>query len=140
NDFRDMIARFPEGLRKPLIDNAIKLLDNNHEAVRQATNVTLDSFLDQGLMNAQALLVLDLEKCTRCDECTKACSDSHSGVTRLIREGLRFDKWLVASSCRSCLDPYCLVGCPVDSIHRRGSREIRIENWCIGCGNCATNC
>ena len=91
-------------------------------------------------MEARSLLVLDLEKCTRCDECTKACSDSHSGVTRLIREGLRFDKWLVASSCRSCLDPYCLVGCPVDSIHRRGSREIRIENWCIGCGNCATNC
>jgi len=43
-------------------------------------------------MEAQSLLVLDLEKCTRCDECTKACSDSHSGVTRLIREGLRFDQ------------------------------------------------
>ena len=41
-------------------------------------------------MNAQSLLVLDLEKCTRCDECTRACSDSHNGVTRLIREGLRF--------------------------------------------------
>jgi len=35
-------------------------------------------------MNAQSLLVLDLEKCTRCDECTKACADSHDGVTRLI--------------------------------------------------------
>ena len=49
--------------------------------------------------------MLDLEKCTRCDECTKACADAHDGVTRLIREGLRFDKYLVASSCRSCLDP-----------------------------------
>ena len=70
-------------------------------------------------MNAQSLLVLDLEKCTRCDECTKACADAHDGVTRLIREGLRFDKFLVASSCRSCLDPYCMVGCPVGSIRRR---------------------
>ena len=69
-------------------------------------------------MNAQSLLVLDLEKCTRCDECTKACADTHDGVTRLIREGLRFDKFLVASSCRSCLDPYCMVGCPVNSIRR----------------------
>ena len=84
--------------------------------------------------------MLDLEKCTRCDECTKACSDSHDHVTRLIREGLRFDKYLVASSCRSCLDPYCMVGCPVGSIRRRESREIIIEDWCIGCGKCAENC
>ena len=91
-------------------------------------------------MNAQSLLVLDLEKCTRCDECTKACADTHEGVTRLIREGLRFDKFLVASSCRSCLDPYCMVGCPVGSIRRRDTREIIIEDWCIGCGKCAENC
>jgi Fe-S-cluster-containing hydrogenase component 2 len=101
---------------------------------------SLGDFLDQGLMNAQSLLVLDLEKCTRCDECTKACADTHQGVTRLIREGLRYDKFLVASSCRSCLDPYCMVGCPVGSIRRRSSREIIIEDWCIGCGLCAENC
>ncbi len=79
-------------------------------------------------------------KCTRCDECTKACSDTHQGVTRLIREGLRFDKFLVASSCRSCLDPYCMIGCPVGSIRRKLTSEIVIENWCIGCGLCAENC
>ena len=101
----------------------------------------LRDFLDQGLMGAQSLLVLDLVKCTRCDECTKACSDTHGGITRLIREGLRFDKYLVASSCRSCNDPVCLVGCPVDAIHRRpGSNEIWIESTCIGCGKCAENC
>jgi len=57
-----------------------------------------------------------------------------------VREGLRFDKYLVASSCRSCLDPYCMVGCPVDSIHRGPSREMIIEDWCIGCGTCSNNC
>ena len=97
--------------------------------------------LYQGLYLAQSLLVLDLERCTRCDECTKACADTHGGVTRLVRDGLRFDKFLVASSCRSCLDPYCLVGCPVDAIHRNGeSLEIEIEDYCIGCGLCAENC
>ena len=138
-DFRFIVERFPE-VRAELVQIAVRYLREDEQARRQVEAVPLGDFLQQGLMEAQSLLVLDLEKCTRCDECTKACSDSHSGVTRLIREGLRFDKWLVASSCRSCLDPYCLVGCPVDSIHRRGSREIRIENWCIGCGNCATNC
>jgi Fe-S-cluster-containing hydrogenase component 2 len=98
-------------------------------------------FLDQGLYNAQRLLVLDLEACTRCDECTKACSDTHDGITRLIRDGLRIEKWLVASSCRSCSDPYCLVGCPVDAIHRDGQgKQIQIESHCIGCGLCANNC
>ena len=54
---------------------------------------------------------------------------------------MRFDKWLIASSCRSCTDPYCLVGCPVDAIHRNGERlEIQIEQHCIGCGLCANNC
>jgi Fe-S-cluster-containing dehydrogenase component len=98
-------------------------------------------FVDQGLYNSQRLLVLDLEACTRCDECTKACSDTHQGITRLIRDGARIDKWLVASSCRSCSDPYCLVGCPVDAIHRDGrGKQIRIESHCIGCGLCANNC
>jgi Fe-S-cluster-containing hydrogenase component 2 len=97
--------------------------------------------VEQGLYNAQRLLVLDLEACTRCDECTKACSDTHQGITRLVRDGLRIDKWLVASSCRSCSDPYCLVGCPVDAIHRDGQgKQIQIESHCIGCGLCANNC
>lgn len=98
-------------------------------------------FVEQGLYNAQRLLVLDLEACTRCDECTKACSDTHQGITRLVRDGLRIDKFLVASSCRSCSDPYCLVGCPVDAIHRDGQgKQIQIESHCIGCGLCANNC
>ena len=69
-----------------------------------------------------------------------ACADAHDGVTRLIREGLRFDKYLVATSCRQCRDPLCMVGCPVGSIRRRNSLEVIIEDWCIGCGLCAKNC
>jgi Fe-S-cluster-containing hydrogenase component 2 len=137
--FRDLLGRFPR-LRDTLAREAIRRLEENQEALRLAETVPLSEFLGQGLMNAQSLLVLDLEKCTRCDECTKACADAHDGVTRLIREGLRFDKYLVASSCRSCLDPYCMVGCPVGSIRRRESLEILIEDWCIGCGKCAENC
>ena len=33
-----------------------------------------------------------------------------------------------------------MVGCPVDAIHRRQSLEIKIEDWCIGCGLCSQNC
>jgi CRP-like cAMP-binding protein/Fe-S-cluster-containing hydrogenase component 2 len=137
--FQEVLEQFPD-VRRQIIELAIKRLKDNAETIHQIENLPLSEYLSQGLFNAQSLLVLDLEKCTRCDECTKACADTHDGVTRLIREGLRFDKFLVASSCRSCLDPYCMVGCPVNSIRRLGTREIIIEDWCIGCGKCADNC
>lgn len=139
-DFRALMSKFPD-IVPPLIEKAKQLLDRDREARDRLQAMEADKFLEQGLFLAQSLLVLDLERCTRCDECTKACSDTHDGVTRLIRDGLRFDKYLVASSCRSCLDPLCLVGCPVDAIHRNGdSLEIDIEDYCIGCGLCANSC
>lgn len=137
-DFHAVLAQVPE-LKEQLRQVAAKRLSENADR-QKLLDQPLDSFLEQGLFLGQSLLVLDLENCTRCDECTKACADTHQGVTRLIREGLRFDKFLVASSCRSCIDPYCLVGCPVDAIHRRDTLQIRIENHCIGCGLCAQNC
>ncbi len=137
--FHEVLDQFP-AVRRQVVELAVKRLEDTAETLHQIENLPLAEFLSQGLMNAQSLLVLDLEKCTRCDECTKACADTHDGVTRLIREGLRFDKFLVASSCRSCLDPYCMVGCPVNSIRRLNSREIIIEDWCIGCGKCADSC
>lgn len=98
-------------------------------------------FVELGLYQGQELLVLDLEKCTRCDECVRACADSHEGVTRVVRDGPRFGHFLVAVSCRSCHDPYCLTGCPVDAIHRKGhALEIQIDDHCIGCGLCGHNC
>lgn len=138
--FRELLETFPV-LQSALSAKATEILRRDQEASRRLQAIEVDDYIDQGLYLAQSLLVLDLERCTRCDECTKACADTHDGVTRLVRDGLRFDKYLVASSCRSCMDPYCLVGCPVDAIHRNGdSLEIEIEDYCIGCGLCAENC
>ncbi len=129
-----------ESLRSRFIELARDRLKSDVESQVHESATPKAEFLNQGLYNAQKLLVLDLDSCTRCDECVKACADTHDGVTRLVREGLRIDKYLVASACRSCTDPYCMVGCPVDSIHREGSLEITIEDHCIGCGLCAKNC
>jgi CRP-like cAMP-binding protein/Fe-S-cluster-containing dehydrogenase component len=130
--YEDLRAKFTvEAERR---EKAAKLM------VERAPSVPLDDFLGQGLMHAQSLLLLDLEKCTRCDECVRACADAHDGVTRLVREGLRFDKYLVPTSCRSCMDPLCMIGCPVGSIRRKESLEIIIEDWCIGCGLCSQQC
>jgi Fe-S-cluster-containing hydrogenase component 2/CRP-like cAMP-binding protein len=130
--------RNPE-FKQVLIDRAQMLLARDAQSDSRLST-TKTQYVAQGLYNAQSLLVLDLESCTRCDECTKACADAHGGESRLIREGLRFEQFLVATSCRSCTDPYCLVGCPVNAIFREGDKEIVIEDHCIGCGQCATNC
>ena len=138
-DFNLMLSKFP-AIRAGLEQVARDRADMNRRRVASTEHVPITDFLNQGLMEAQSLLLLDLEKCTRCDQCVRACADAHDGVTRLVREGLRFDKYLVATSCRSCRDPLCMVGCPVGSIRRRNSMEIIIEDWCIGCGLCARNC
>ncbi len=138
-DFHEMMSRFPD-VRERLEEQAASRLASDRERHRRISTVPIGDFLAQGLMEAQSLLLLDLERCTRCDLCVRACADAHDGITRLVRDGLRFDKYLVATSCRSCRDPLCMVGCPVGSIRRRDSLEILIEDWCIGCGLCAKNC
>ena len=137
--FRLMIESFSE-VRAALELVAQERLQENRVLLNRVRSVPLDDFLAQGLIEAQNLLVIDLSRCTRCDQCVRACADAHDGITRLIRDGLRFDKYLVATSCRQCRDPLCMVGCPVGSIRRRNSLEIIIEDWCIGCGLCADNC
>lgn len=138
-DFNRMVKEFPD-VRRKLETVEQERMQQNRETLSVARSVPLDNFLQQGLMEAQSLLLLDLSRCTRCDACVRACADAHDGVTRLVREGLRFDQYLVATSCRQCLDPLCMVGCPVGSIRRRNSLEVIIEDWCIGCGLCAENC
>jgi Fe-S-cluster-containing hydrogenase component 2 len=100
----------------------------------------LQQFLDQGLYQAQSMLVIDLERCTRCDECVRACADAHDGISRFVRDGQRFGDYLVAASCRACHDPKCMVGCPTGAIRRVGGSEIVIADSCIGCELCFRNC
>jgi CRP-like cAMP-binding protein/Fe-S-cluster-containing dehydrogenase component len=138
-DFHEMAERFPS-VRQGLEAVAAERRAQNQRRLQTVQSVPIDQFLSQGLMQAQSLLILDLQNCTRCDACVNACADAHDGVTRLVREGLRFDQYLVATSCRQCRDPLCMVGCPVGSIRRRNSLEVIIEDWCIGCGLCARNC
>jgi Fe-S-cluster-containing hydrogenase component 2/CRP-like cAMP-binding protein len=135
--FRELCERFPILHERFLEESAQRL-----QAVASGPPAgVLDDYVNQGLFQAQRLLVLDLTSCTRCDECTRACADSHDGHSRLLREGLRFGDFLVATSCRSCHKPYCMDGCPVDAIHRReGHLEVVIEDHCIGCGLCERNC
>ncbi|MFN2475033.1 MAG: cyclic nucleotide-binding domain-containing protein [Chthoniobacterales bacterium] len=139
-DFLEMVRQFP-ALRRRLVEQSLGSLRSN-----TTINPLVTEYVDQGLYEGQSILVLDMDLCTRCDECTKSCIREHGDeshglpITRLLRDGRRFGDYLVATSCRSCTDPHCMSGCPVDSIHRGKHLQIVIEDHCIGCGLCASNC
>ncbi len=138
-EFEEMMREFP-AMRAGMEQKAREHAASNALRMESLAALPVDEFLEQGLMGAQSLLLIDLERCTRCDACVHACAATHEGVTRLVRDGLRYDKYLVPTSCRSCMDPLCMIGCPVGSIRRKEDLEIVIEDWCIGCGLCAKNC
>jgi Fe-S-cluster-containing hydrogenase component 2/CRP-like cAMP-binding protein len=96
----------------------------------------------KGLVHGESVLLIDLSRCTRCDECVRACADAHDGIPRFVREGLKFRDYSVVTACYHCTDPVCMIGCPTGAISRPlGTREVAVDqDTCIGCGNCVRRC
>ncbi|MEO8519741.1 MAG: cyclic nucleotide-binding domain-containing protein [Acidobacteriota bacterium] len=102
----------------------------------------LEMAIGTGLINGQSVLLIDLTKCTGCDDCVTACADTHGGTPRLLRQGPVYEGWNIPVACYQCSDPVCMIGCPTGAITRPlGGIEVTIdEATCIGCGNCARRC
>jgi thioredoxin reductase/CRP-like cAMP-binding protein/Fe-S-cluster-containing hydrogenase component 2 len=100
------------------------------------------SFLvKQGLGEATDVLLIDESLCVHCDNCEKACAETHQGTSRLRRSaGPTYANVHVPTSCRHCEHPHCMKDCPPDAIHRAPNGEVFIADNCIGCGNCERNC
>jgi Fe-S-cluster-containing dehydrogenase component/CRP-like cAMP-binding protein len=104
-----------------------------------------------GVVDGTNLLVMDMDKCVRCGNCSMACQQVH-GQSRLLRRGIHIERVknhggvsseqiLVPSVCMHCQDPECLTGCPTGAIGRFENGQIDIDpKTCIGCGDCATQC
>ena len=98
--------------------------------------------IDSGIIHGQSVLLINLETCTRCDECVRACADTHDGIPRFVREGSKIRNYSVVSACFHCTDPVCMIPCPTGAISRPlGTREVAIDkDTCIGCGRCVIRC
>ena len=134
-ELRDRVKQIVDS-RRPAADAAAGPQTTNAWSLRN-----LPEFEDLGLVQGQRLMLIDLDRCTRCGECVKACVSAHDdGHTRLYLDGPRFGDYLAPISCRKCLDPVCMIGCPVGAIHRGDVGEIQIRDWCIGCSLCERQC
>ncbi len=97
--------------------------------------------MGEGLGEATNALVIDEDLCVGCDNCERACAETHGGISRLDREsGASMAGLHVPISCRHCELPHCMKDCPPDAIRRSANGEVFISDSCIGCGNCETNC
>lgn len=140
--FRDLMGRYPE-IEQQLWGSAVARLKEVGFSKRNFEHASFTQIaLDRGLVQGSSMLVIDLESCTRCDDCVRACAATHGGRPRFVREGDKVESLLVAKSCYHCRDPVCLVGCPTGAIHRAGVADVvEIDDGiCIGCGTCANNC
>ena len=101
----------------------------------------LEQLVEARFINGTSTMMIDLERCTRCDDCVRACAATHDGNPRFIRHGAQVGKFMIANACMHCVDPVCMIGCPTGAIHRAVGGQVAInDSTCIGCKTCATNC
>lgn len=110
-------------------------------AAQPESGAVMAFLMAQGLGEATNALVIDENLCIGCDNCEKACAETHGGISRLDREaGASYAQVHIPTACRHCEHPHCMKDCPPDAIHRAPSGEVFIDDKCIGCGNCQSNC
>ncbi len=106
----------------------------------EAGNI-IQFLVEQGVGEGTDVLLIDESLCVHCDNCEKACAETHDGISRLDRgAGPSFATIHVPTSCRHCQHPHCMADCPPNAIHRAPDGEVFIDDSCIGCGNCQRNC
>jgi CRP-like cAMP-binding protein/Fe-S-cluster-containing hydrogenase component 2/thioredoxin reductase len=147
--FMRLLQKKPQLLRKAQTDMAarrdvnafIEGRKDNFSSVVDMYSETAQFLIDNGIGEATDVLLIDETLCVGCDNCEKACADSHEGLSRLNREaGKTYAHLHVPTSCRHCEHPHCMADCPPNAIKRGPDGEVFIDDTCIGCGNCQRNC
>ncbi|MZG54574.1 MAG: cyclic nucleotide-binding domain-containing protein [Nitrospinae bacterium] len=98
--------------------------------------------VQERFVNGTQAMLINLDRCVRCDDCVRACAATHEGNPSFVRHGKTFQNWMVANACMHCADPVCMIGCPTGAIHRSMSGGMVVINdyTCIGCETCAISC
>jgi Fe-S-cluster-containing hydrogenase component 2 len=133
--YRDAAAAAQTGIFDPLAHTRTEAINPRSDAEARAG---LRSLVGGGVIEGTEVLVIDLDKCIHCNECEEACARRH-GHSRMNRKGMVVGNISIATACRQCQDPVCML-CSRAGIARLPSGEVYITDSCIGCGICAERC
>jgi len=99
-----------------------------------------DLYVREGFEYAQAIKVIQTDKCIDCDECVKSCEDRH-GISRIERFGPQIGLIQFTLNCRTCVDARCISPCNFDAIaFDEDEQEVIVYDNCVGCTLCAKAC
>jgi Fe-S-cluster-containing hydrogenase component 2/CRP-like cAMP-binding protein len=133
--YRDAAAAAQTGFFDPLAHTHTATIQPVSAAEARAG---LRSLVGEGVIEGTEVLVIDLDLCIHCNECEEACARRH-GHSRMNRKGMVVGNISIATACRQCQDPVCML-CSRAGIARLPSGEVYITESCIGCGICAERC
>jgi CRP-like cAMP-binding protein/Fe-S-cluster-containing hydrogenase component 2 len=133
--YRDDAAAARTGFFDPLVHTSTGFINPLSDSEARAG---LHSLVGGGVVEGTEVLVIDLDKCIHCNECEEACARRH-GHSRMNRKGMVVGNISIATACRQCQDPVCML-CSRAGIARLPSGEVYITESCIGCGICAERC
>ena len=141
-----VLPSLPENELPPPMEIAGDELDSpagRQRRARQKVGAEVLEFLTENrFFNGTASMVIDLDRCTRCDDCVRACASTHDNNPRFLRHGPSAGRLMIANACMHCADPVCMIGCPTGAIHREsfGGQVVINPDTCIGCKACFNNC
>ena len=96
------------------------------------------------LVLTRNILLIDMNRCTRCDQCVQGCAAAHDSQPRFHRSNpeLRFGHWEVARACMHCPDAHLSGSLPGGgAITLLDDKAVQIHRTrCIGCTKCANEC
>ena len=101
-------------------------------------------------------MVIDLDKCTRCQACVVACMVENNipypaedntlrsrniGWMRMIRFETESERMVIPRPCLHCDNPPCVKVCPVQATSKDSNGLVcQIYSRCIGCRYCTSGC
>jgi len=140
-----VLPTMPQNLMPPAIQTE-DAMEHSIQAITESGSELdtglLEFLVENRIINGRATMLINTDRCVRCDDCVRACAATHNNNPRFARHGRKYGNVMIANACMHCVDPVCMIGCPTGAIHRSSlqGQVVINDSSCIGCATCANSC